>query len=197
MYETHSPVEDRFSFSSKGIFYCSKPTERISIIVIVVSAVLIAVLWYNVLFEQLKWYFVNDGTAVGVDTARTIGYVYVFSMAFLFVIVCIIIKYILHGSKYYYSADAKHFSFRSEKAHVPKTDIFYDDVVSVKFEEHILFGHWLRGYIVSITTRSLGIIRFEYLFNKSISEKTPRNTPFRIIEERVAMLTENDAANGR
>jgi len=193
MYETRSPVDDRFDFSAKGIFYCSMSTERTIIIVLIVSAVIIAVLWYNVLFDQLRWYFDKGGTAVGVDTARTIGYVYVFSMVFLIVVICCIIRFILYGNKYYYSADSKHFSFRSEKAHIPKTDIFYDDVITVRYDEMYLFGIWFRGYTVTVTTRSLGAIRFDYLFNKSSPDKTPRCTPFSIIEERVAMITENEA----
>lgn len=197
MYETRSPVDDRFSFSTKGTFCCAKPSERVTILIVVLSFAFIAVAWYKILFEQLMWYFVNDGTYVGTETARTIGYIYVFSLAFLLAVDIIVIRLVLHGNIYSYSADEKHFSFLSEKAHIRKTDIFYDDVVSVSYDEYYLFGTWLRGYIVYITTRSLGTLRLEYLFNKSIADKTTRNTPFYIIEERVAMITENASIYGR
>lgn len=197
MYETHTPIEDRFRFSAKGTFYCSKPTERIWIIIIAVSTVIVAVVWYNALFDQLRWYFENGDTYIGGKTAGTMGYIYVFSMAFIIAAVCIIIRFILHGDKYYYSADEKHFSVWSKKAHLRKTDIYYNDVKELRFSEYYLFGKHLRGYTVTISTRTLGDITFEYLFNKSISDKTPENTPFNIIIERVELFRKDAADRGR
>ena len=196
MYETHSPVEDRFGFSTSGTFFCSKQTERISLIIIFGSLIFIAVGWYLVLFDQLKWYFVEKGVQVGTETARTIGYIYIFSMAFIIAGAVIIITNILHGDKYTYSADANRFSFLSEKAHIPKTDIIYTDVVAVRYVEKYMFGR-LKGFDVTVITRSLGNITFRYLINKSITDKTPRNTPFNIIEERLDALTANDVNRAR
>ena len=197
MYETHNPVEDRFDYYAKGTFRCSHPTERVSIIIVAAVFVFITIAWYAVLFEQLRWYFEINAEIIGVNTAKTIGYVYVFSELFMLAVTAVIIHLILGGIVWNYSADGTHFSLWSEKARTRKTDIYYDDVVSVRYDEYYLFGTWLRGYVVCITTRSAGTIRLEYLFNKSITNKTTQNTPFYIIEERVAMITENAAVYGR
>ena len=189
MYETRNPVENRFGFSTQGTFNCSRPTERIALIITGLSTLFLAFAEYAVCYLQNKWYYYN--TMAPEMTASTFGLIYVFFLSLTVIAAIIVINFILVGNVYRYRADNKRFSFLSEKAHIRKTDIFYDDVVMVKFDEYRLFGKWLRGFTVTVVTRSLGNITFNYIFNKSITDKTPQNTPFFIIAERTQMWLEN------
>ncbi len=187
MYETHNPVEDRFGFRTQGIFRCAKPSERISIVVIVVCTLLLSLGWYLVLYVQLRWYF-GLRTDVGVSASRTMGFLFLGVVTLLVLTAVVLITFILHGNLYSYTANDSVFSFRCDRERIPKTDIRYDDVASVEYREMRLFGKWQRGFEVTVITRSLGSITFRYLFNKSIPNKTHANTPFHIIEERAALL---------
>lgn len=189
MYESRGPAEDRFGYSTQGIFNCARKTERIALMITVSSTLFLAFAGYAFFYMQFEWY--RQNTYSPARAASTFGYIYVAFLAVTVIIAWIIISLILSGNVYKYRADATHFSFLSEKARVRKTDIYYNDVVMVKFEEYRLFGKWLRGFYVTIVTRSLGNITFSYIFNKSITDKTPQNTPFFIIAERTQMYLEN------
>lgn len=195
MYETRSPVDDRFGFSTQGTFRCSIATERISFVITAVIGVLLLYGGYNLIYSVYKehtLYAQTDPTQyAGLAALSFIGFIIV-----LFTGEAIAFKMILSGKLYRYSANETVFSFSSKSDNVHKTDIFYSDVVAVKYEERKIFGKMIRGYTVTIVTRSLGNITLEYLFNKSIANRLPGNTPFHIIEERVEILrqkTEKEA----
>ena len=193
MYETHSPIDDRFGFSTKGTFRCSMATERIALTVTVIVGVLLLGAGYSAIYEVYKaqtLYAQTDPTQyAGVAALTFIGFVIILAVG-----VSVALKLILSGREYSYSADENKFSFMCAKDNVRKTDIFYSDVVSVRYEERKLLGYFVRGYTVTIITRSLGNITLEYMFNKSIPDRLPTNTPFRIIEERSAMLRQDTEA---
>lgn len=190
MYESHSPIDDRFGFSAKGTFRCSMATERIALITAVVIGVLLLgggyTAIYNVYREHTLYAQTDPTTYAGVAALTFIGFVILLAIG-----EAIALKLILSGKEYWYSADANRFSYSSKNDNVGKTDIFYNDVRSVQYEERRLFGRIIRGYTVTIITGSLGTLTLEYMFNKSIPDKSPQNTPFRIIEERTAMLRQD------
>ena len=93
----------------------------------------------------------------------------------------------MNGVVYRYTADNNVFSVVSEKAGMKKTDIYYNDIVSITYDPYVLFGLIDRGSLVSIVTRSLGTVTFEYIYNKSILSRDRENTPFYIIEQRIEM----------
>lgn len=195
MYETRSPIDDRFGFSTKGTFRCSLATERIALILTVITGLLLFVAGYNLIYYVYKEHTLYAQT----DPTQYAGLASLTFIGFMIVLItgeAVAAKLILSGRQYRYSANENVFSFSSKKDNVRKTDIFYSDVVSVKYSERKLFGKISRGYTVTIVTRSRGSITIEYLFNRSIPDRTTRNTPFHIIEERVVMLrqkTEKEA----
>ena len=191
MYETQSPVEDRFGFTAKGTFRCSRATERIAVILSLIITAIVFVSFYLIWGRQLIYIYgmhydelkdLSESQRLGFSPVST-SHIMFFALAFTFVTV-IIARLILNGVVYQYSADSNIFSFRSEKDNVRKTDIHYDDVIAVKYEERRLLRFIKRGYTVTVITRSLGNVVIEYIFNKSDKEHRPENTPFHIIEER-------------
>lgn len=195
MYETHTPVEDRFAFSARGTFRCSYPAERLALIIAAVSTLFLIFAEYDICFRQYEWFV--DNTYAPARASTTFGYIFMGMLTITLILCGVAVKLILSGIVYSYSADKTHFSVVSKKAAFRKTDIYYYDAVAVKYEEYYLFGKWLRGYTVTVITRSLGNVTFEYLFNKSIPDKTPENTPFHMIEERIDTVNDNAAKYGR
>ena len=132
---------------------------------------------------------------MGISTVST-SHIQFFALAFsvvtvvIFAVGAVVISIILRGVEYRYTADSNMFSFSSQKDNVRKTDIHYNDVIAVKYEERKLFGFIKRGFTVTVMTHSLGYIKLDYLFNKSIKIHTPENTPFSIIEKRAEMTGE-------
>lgn len=191
MYETRSPIDDRFGFSAQGTFRCSRATERISVIIAAVIGFLLLVSGYELIYylykEQTLWAQTEPTQYAGVASLSFFGFIILLTAGEI-----VSLGVILSGKEYRYSANETMFSFSSRSDNVKKTDILYSDVTAVSYTERKLFGKIIRGYTVTIVTRSLGNITLEYLFNKSIPEKLPENTPFRIIEERAAMLRQTD-----
>ena len=182
MYNTGSPIEDRFQFRTQGSFKCARPTEGILIIALIAAAVVVWLLFYEIWGQQFKFVY-----EMHEKTDHAFFFAFAFSMITLVLIILtvFIIKLIMNGIDYHYTADNNMFSFYSEKAGIKKTDIHYTDIVRITYEDYHLFGLIDRGYLVSIVTRSLGTISFEYLHNKSIRVHDRENTPFYIIEQRI------------
>ncbi len=199
MYEARNPVEDRFAFSARGTFRCSRATERISVIISLVITVIAFAGFYYVWGRQFIYIaLLHYDDLIGLSESQRMGFspistthTFFFAMAFALIVVIIVIgeivalRIILGGVKYNYSADSNIFSFRSQKDNVRKTDIHYNDVIAVRYEERKLFGFIKRGLTVTIISRSLGNVTLLYIRNKSDKECKPENTPFHIIEERI------------
>ena len=187
MYGSANPVEDRFGFKTRGKFRCSRSTERISVILVFVITVIVFIVFYRVWGAQLLYiYGMHYETAGNVAVSHIQFFALAFSLITLFIFAAgfVAVKIILIGVEYSYTADSNVFSFCSAKDNVSKTDISYSDVIAVRFDERRLFGLIKRGYTVTIITHTLGTVTLEYIFNKSISEKSPENTPFNIIKIR-------------
>lgn len=194
VYQSKTPIEDRFQFRTQGRFRCARPTEGILIIISVILAVVIWIVFYEIWGQQFK--FIYD---MHEKTDHAFFFAVAFSMITFGLILCtiIIIKMILNGVDYHYTADNNMFSFYSEKAGIIKTDIHYSDVVEISYENYHLFGLIDRGFLVSIVTRTLGTVSFEYLHNKSILSHDRENTPFYIIEQRINAQFEKSNAMKR
>ncbi len=178
-------------FSTRGIFRCSRASERILVILSLIITVIVFAGFYFVWGEQFK-YIYHLPEKFGIDQVRTqhsMGFALIFSAitAVIIIVEIVALKIILGGVEYHYMANANMFSFASHKDSMRKTDIYYDDVVAVSYEDRKLFGLFSRGYTVTIITHSLGNVVVLYMFNKSIKVRSPENTPFHIIEERVQM----------
>lgn len=182
-----NPVEDRFAFQTRGIFRCAHPAERILTIVTIIAAVLVWIGFYDIWSKQYIFiYNMHDEYSQSTKTDHSLFFAIAFSFitALIVIAAILIIHRIMQGRIYNYTADGNMFSFYSIKARVRKTDIHYNDVVSITYEKRVIFGFIDRGYYVTIETRSLGKLVLEYLHNKSAVNKDPENTPFNIIAQR-------------
>lgn len=200
MFESRSPVEDRMGFRTQGVFRCSRATEPITVVLSLIITVIVLVGFYYIWGEQFKYiYHLGEKLGASGSTRHSAGFALVFSFVTAVIIIAeiVAVKLIFNGVEYRYTANANVFSFVSKKDGVRKTDIYYDDVVAVSYEERKLFGLFSRGYTVTIITHSLGNVVILYLFNKSIRVHSPENTPFRIIEERVQMRENSMQSYGR
>ncbi len=187
MYNGRNPIEDRFGFQSRGIFRCAHPAERIYIIITLAAAIILWICFYEIWGQQFVYiYHLSDNTSQEGKTPHALFFAVAFSVITGIIVIAaiIIIRMIMQGQIYNYTADSNMFSFYSAKARVRKTDIHYNDVVSMTFDKRVIFGFIDRGYTVTIETRSLGRIELEYLHNKSSVSRDPENTPFHIIAER-------------
>jgi|GEM_PF-3109740 len=191
LYGTYSPVEDRMGFSTKGIFKCSRATEQISVIVSIAVGIAVYALFYTIWGEQFIYIFNMHNRP---DHWLFFAIAFFFVCIIIFIVELIVIHRLLRGVDYHYTANMNVFSFYSVKAHVRKTDIHYNDVVAVNYEERKLFGLIKRGYTVTIITHSLGTITLYYIFNKSIKVHIPANTPFYIIEQRMIIQKEKQSS---
>ncbi len=188
-FNSSTPIEDRFSFHTQGRFQCARSTEGILIAAVIVLAIVVWLIIYDLMGQQFKFvFYMHEKT----DHAFFFAIAFAFITLALVLITVFMIKAIMNGIEYHYTADSNMFSFYSEKAGVKKTDIHYYDVVSITYDQLILFGMIDRGFIVSITTHSLGTITLEYIYNKSIRARGHENTPFHIIEKRIEMLSEKN-----
>ena len=208
MYDARNPVEDRFGFSTRGTFRCSRATERISVIISLIVTVIALAGFYYVWGRQYTYIALlhydeliglSEEQRMGfspISTTHTLFFAMAFALIAVIIVICEIIalRVILGGVKYDYSADANIFSFRSEKDNVRKTDIHYNDVVAVEYEERRLLGFINRGLTVTIICRSLGNVTLEYIRSKSDKDCRPENTPFHIIEERIDVQNERRQA---
>ena len=193
MYETRNPVEDRFRFRTQGMFRCSRSTERIGLLVSFIVTLFVYSGGYGVMFgiykETTLWAETDPFTFGGVASLTFFAFTVI-----VIVGETIAVRIILSGRVYRYSANDVIFSFMSEQDKVRRVDIRYDDVLSVSYMPRKLFGIIDRGYTVSVVTGSLGIITFDYIHGKGIGSRTPANTPFRIIEERMLIQREKLSA---
>ncbi len=187
-------------FHTQGVFLCSRNSEQISVILSVIISLMLFAGFYYVWGEQFKYiYHLGEQLGASASTQHSTGFALIFTVVSAVIIIgeIIVLKFILGGVGYHYTANANLFSFASKKDGVRKTDIYYDDVVAVSYEERKLFGLLSRGYTVTIMTHSLGNVVILYLFNKSIRDHSPENTPFHIIEERVQMRENSMQTYGR
>lgn len=187
---SRSPIEDRFRFQTRGTFRCSRPSERILIIICVIAAVLLWWAIFEIWGAQFRYIVhLSDDTIFEGKTPHSLFFAVAFSFFTLVdvIIAGIVIKNITKGIEYHYTADENMFSFYSTKGGIKKTDIHYNDITAINYEQRVLFGMLDRGFTVTIDTRSQGTITFCYIYNKSAPTHGRENTPFYIIEERLKM----------
>jgi hypothetical protein len=200
MYVGSNPIEDRFGFQTRGIFRCSHPAERILILVTIAAAIIVWIGFYEIWGQQFVFiYHLSDGTPREGETPHALFFALAFSVitAMIVIAAIIIVRMIMRGQIYSYTADSNMFSYYSAKARVRKTDICYNDVVSMSFDKRVIFGFIDRGYTVTIETKSLGKFELEYLHNKSAVSHDPENTPFHIIAERTNLQNLKRDPGGR
>ncbi len=191
MYNGRNPIEDRFGFQTRGTFRCSRGSERIMLILSFIITFLIISTFYYIWGEQYKYIYhlheVFNSMTGSTDHSMGFALIFTFITSLILIVEIVAVKAILNGVEYNYSADENIFSFVSKKDGVRKTDIHYNDVVSMTFDKRVIFGFIDRGYTVTINTRSLGSIELEYLHNKSSVNHEPEYTPFHIIAERTTI----------
>ena len=175
--------EKRFGYSTKGSFRCIRRSEKLMILLVVIIALLFLSGAYVWLLENVKFIYniKNEITHL-----PFFGIAYLVTAAVTVLICFIIIKVIMSGDKYEYTADAECFRIMSAKAGKSRVDILYDDVKDISAEPLDIGSRIHRGLTVTITTRSLGTVSYDYLFGAGSG--TFEASPFHIIYDRAELL---------
>ncbi len=175
--------EKRFGYSDKGSFRCVRRTEKLMILLVIIIALLFLSGLYVWLWENVKFIYNIKNE---ISHLPFFGLTYIVIAAVTVLICFIIVKAIMSGDRYEYAADAECFRIMSPKAGKSRVDILYDDVKDISAEPLDIGTRIHRGLTVTITTRSLGTVSFDYLFGTGT--RTFEASPFHIIYERSELL---------
>ena len=98
------------------------------------------------------------------------------------------IRVIYSGAQFRYTADDQKMLIVCPRENY-RSDIFYNTVVGVNYEDMMFFSK-KRGFHITVFC-TYGEYHFEYLFPYKCAEnaKTPDLTPFRLLEERAGLIT--------
>ena len=175
--------EKRFGYSDKGSFRCIRRTEKLMILLVVIIALLFLSGLYIWLWENVKYIYNIKNEIYHLPF---FGLTYLVIVAVTVLICFIIVKAIMSGDRYEYTADAECFRIMSSKAGKPRVDILYDDVKDISTAPLDIGTKIHRGLTVTITTRSLGTVSYDYLFGARLG--TFEASPFHIIYDRAELL---------
>lgn len=174
-YTSFSPIDDRFDYCKKGVFFCKYNRELLYIALLCAGIALVAGLIFAV--------DTNNSSLAGI----VFTYVKLGTLIFTPFFLIAGIRTIRSGTMYTFTAtDEKmlivcpHENFRA--------DIFYSTIENVTYEEIMYFSK-LRGFHVTVYCTH-GMYRFEYLFayKAHSTVKKPEYTPFRYLEERAGLI---------
>ncbi len=172
-----SKNDERFGFETRGKFRCPYSTEKFYMILIVVVFVLglSAISGF-----MLSWL---EAPEQGLFVALAILVFWV-----IWAVLCLIpFRLIMFGSEYDYSADDDKMTIWHG---VNTMDIFYYNVMSVRYEPLNFFGRQ-RGFVVTIVTRKSTNV-FKVIYCRFDALMKPETTPFTILEERAGLNKPSD-----
>lgn len=184
---SYSAIDDRFSFSRKGIFWCRKKHETGYVAAyIAICTVVTVIIWafsikaephlagilYTLIFDVLKLASVIAYPLLLVGGVRTI----------------------LAGDIYNYTANEEKMLITCPKKDY-RTDIFYSDVLNVEYKERQGVKK-IKGYDVTVYCRDM-IRTFAFVFPSKAVVRHPDMTPFRILEERSGLLEKPEFIAGQ
>ncbi len=172
-----SDMDERFGFETHGSFRCAYGSEKLCIIFICVIASLCLSAIFGFLMSMT-----NASEALFSAIALLVA------IAVIGGIGTVLIAVVLYGREYYYSADEAKMTIIGENKTL---DIFYTNVISVRYYPLMLFGHKQRGFRVAVTTNKSTLI-FNMVYRRFDARMTPATTPFRLLEERAGLVTQQD-----
>lgn len=173
-----SKTDERFGFETRGCFRCAYSTEKFYLILI---AVLYAVGMFGTATGMMALFSMSEDAALMCAIS-------ILGLWLVWTAVCaVVFSLVLYGSEYRYSADDDKMTI----IHGGNTmDIFYYNVLSVRYEPLELFGKQ-RGFIVTVVTRRSTNV-FRMVYRRSDARMTPESTPFAILEERTGLNKPSD-----
>ncbi len=160
-------------FETHGFFRCAYSTEKFYMILIicVCFACMSAVSAFMV-----SW-MTDSSQALFIALAILVCDVILAAVAI------VLLRLVLYGREYSYSADESKMTICGE---AKRMDIYYSNVISVQYEELMLF-RLKRGFRVTIITKKSQIV-FNMIYRRFDARMTPDSTPFRILEEHAGLL---------
>ena len=171
-----SPIDDRFDYSRKGIFFCRYNHENSYIRAFVLGIVLVvSLVLYLTSFPERG---ITGAAAFLIQTGVLAASPFLLIGG---------IRAIRSGVTYNYTANEEKMLIVCPRENF-RADIFYNTVENVTYEEIKYFSK-VRGLHVTVFCTH-GKYFFEFLFGYNTPEtaKTPDMTPFRYIEERAGLI---------
>lgn len=184
-YTSYSRNDERFPYSTSGVFYCRKRNEdKILMYTTIICTLIVGGSW-------TLWYFLSWGTIIStiIMTVLTIAIVLFLIYFSTYIILC--------GEEYSYKADSDKFIITAPSGAGRVVIIKYSEVENMLYVP-ILYGNKHRGYKVIIKTRT-ATYTYEYIMSffklinlKKKGMKDTRELPFYIIEERSGLAKKPD-----
>ncbi len=169
--------DERYGFETHGQFRCAYGSEKflIAFICIICFICMSAVSAF-----MLSW-------MTSTEQALFIAMAILVCWAILAAVSLVLIRFVMFGREYYYSADESKMTITGEAKTV---DIFYTSVMDVKYEPIMLFGKQ-RGFRVNITARKSSLV-FNMVYRRFDAHMTSEKTPFHILEEHAGLLDQRN-----
>ena len=174
----NSKSDERFGYETRGCFRCTYSTEKFYMILI---AVLYAVGMFGIATGMMALFSHGEEEALMCAICILVLWIVWTSAG------AVVFRLLMYGSEYRYSADDDKMTIRHGSNSM---DIFYYNVLSVRYEPLELFRKQ-RGFIVTVVTRkSTNVFRMVYC--RSDARMAKENTPFAILEERAELNKPSD-----
>ena len=184
-YTSYSRHDERFPFSTSGVFYCKKKNEdRLLILTTIICAIMVG--GATLLWLYLTW---SWGFAI-FFTVYTVGFVLLYIYLVVGVILC--------GEEYTSKADSENFIITAPSGSARVVVIKYSEVENILYVPIYQGPKRHRGYKVIIKTKRAEytyeyIMSFHNQINLKIKGmKDTRELPFYIIEERSGLAKKPD-----
>ncbi len=169
--------DERYGFETHGQFRCAYGSEKFLIAFI---CVICFICMSAVSAFMLSW-------MISTEQALFIAMAILVCWAVLAAVSLVLIRIVMFGREYYYSADESKMTITGEAKTV---DIFYTNVISIKYEPIMFFGKQ-RGFRVAVRTRKSTLI-FKMVYRRFDANISHETTPFHILEEQAGLLDRRD-----
>ena len=189
----YSHVSDRFGFRALGTFRCRRSSETLMLAVVAaVYTLCFCVTIFNMVNvlsrDNSVPIFEYDKTMA--DYAPTLNILCVITSVIIMLLLAVAliaaVTVILRGEEYSYTANDEKMIITDPKGN--KTEFYYTDIKSVRYEKLTLFSQRQRGFDVFIDN-GCHIFRYQHIYGRNKLLREERHTPFFILEERAGLRT--------
>ncbi len=170
--------DERFGFEAHGDFCCIRKNENFLIILIGTIALLIPSVITAVVFSLQ-----NHVSQLLLCASTSILAFMVFGAVGI-----VLLRLVMYGNEYTYSADEHKMTIWGGERTI---DIFYANVICVRYEPIMLLKTYQRGYRITVITKKSNLI-YNMIYRRFDATMSPETTPFRILEERSGLLNSTD-----
>ncbi len=172
-----SKTDERFGFETHGKFRCQYSLEKFYMILIIV----VYVLGLSAISGFMMSWMEAELQALFIALAIIVSWA-------IWTVICVIpFRLLMFGSEYEYAADDDKMTIY----HGTNTmDIFYYNVMCVRYEPLNFFGKQ-RGFVVTLVTRRSTNV-FRLIYRRFDAMMKPETTPFAILEERAGLSKPSD-----